>query len=160
VSTPKDFQLRKATVEDAEALASLINEAFRSERFFNDEDRINPGGVRDYLKKGTFILAEAASDLAGCVYLESRDGRFYLGLLSVAPPRQHAGLGSFLMKVAEEHCRAHGARGIDLQIVDVRKELPGYYHRFGYSETGTAPFPEGVKTKIPCHFVIMSKELK
>ena len=160
MSTPKDLRLRRATAEDAEALASLINEAFRSERFFSDEDRINPDGVREYLKKGTFVLSEDASGLAGCVYLEPRGRRFYLGLLSVAPPRQHAGLGSFLMKVAEEHCRAQGAQGIDLQIVNVRKELPAYYHRFGYSETGTAPFPEHVKTKVPCHFVIMSKGLK
>jgi N-acetylglutamate synthase-like GNAT family acetyltransferase len=160
MGTLQDLRLRKATTEDADALASLINEAFRSERFFSDEDRTSPEGVRDYLKKGTFILAEDAVDLAGCVYLESRGKRFYLGLLSVAPPRQHAGLGSFLMKVAEEHCCAQGACGIDLQIVDVRKELPAYYHRFGYTETGTAPFPERVKTKMPCHFVIMSKELE
>jgi hypothetical protein len=63
------------------------------------------------------------------------------------------------MNAAEDYCRAHHARGIDLQIVNLRTELPAYYQRFGYTETGTAPFPPNVKTKIPCHFVIMSKEL-
>ena len=63
------------------------------------------------------------------------------------------------MRVAEDHCKAQGAHGIDLHIVNVRTELPAYYRRFGYTETGTAPFPAHVKTKIPCHFVIMSKEL-
>ncbi len=156
---PEDLQLRQAKSADAEALARLINGAFRSERFFSDEDRTNVEGVRDYLKKGIFLLAEDAGNLVGCVYLQPRGERFYLGLLSVEPCRQHAGLGSFLMKVAEKHCRGQGARGIDLQIVNVRKELPDYYHRFGYSETGTAPFPPHVKTRIPCHFVILSKNL-
>jgi predicted N-acetyltransferase YhbS len=151
--------LRPATTPDAEALARLINDAFRSERFFSDEDRTNPNGVRDYMKKGTFLIAEDAGTLVGCVYLEPRAKRFYLGLLSVEPSRQRAGLGSFLMRVAEDHCKAEGAHGIDLHIVNVRTELPAYYHRFGYTETGTAPFPAHVKTKIPCHFVIMSKEL-
>ncbi len=156
---PQNLRLRKAEAGDAVPLARLINQAFRSERFFSDEDRTNPTGVRDYLRKGTFILTEEAGHLLGCVYLEPRGERFYLGLLSVEPSRQRAGLGSFLMGVAEQDCRAAAARGIDLRIVNVRTELPAYYHRFGYAESGTAPFPPGVKTKIPCHFVIMSKEL-
>lgn len=150
--------LRQATPEDADALARLINDAFRSERFFSDEDRTNPAGVRDYMNKGIFLVAEE-EDLIGCVYLEPRGDRFYLGLLSVQPSHQHAGLGTFLMNAAEQYCRDRNAGGIDLQIVNVRKELPAYYHRFGYTETGTAPFPAHVKTKIPCHFVILSKEL-
>lgn len=157
--TLQDLRLRQCVPDDAEPLAHLINDAFRSERFFSDEDRTNPAGVRDSMRKGIFILAEDRDQLVGCVYLEPRGDRFYLGLLSVEPSRQHAGVGSFLMQVAEERCRAEGARGVDLQIVNVRAELPGYYHRFGYIETGTAPFPPHVKTKVPCHFVIMSKEL-
>jgi predicted N-acetyltransferase YhbS len=152
-------KLRVATPEDAEALARLINDAFRSERFFSDEDRTNPDGVRDYMKKGLFLLAEEGG-LIGCVYLEPREDRFYLGLLSVEPARQHTGLGTFLMGAADQYCRDRRARGIDLQIVNVRRELPAYYQRFGYAATATAPFPAHVKTKIPCHFVIMSKNLE
>jgi len=48
---------------------------------------------------------------------------------------------------------------MDLQIVNVRAELPGFYRRLGYVENGTAPFPQGVPVKLPCHSVKMSKDL-
>jgi hypothetical protein len=48
---------------------------------------------------------------------------------------------------------------MDLRIVNLREELPPFYRRLGYVETGTAPFPEEIKSKLPCHFVLMSKPL-
>jgi hypothetical protein len=48
---------------------------------------------------------------------------------------------------------------MDLQIVSVREELPRFYRRRGYIETGTAPFPADLTPKLPCHFVKMSKPL-
>jgi len=41
----------------------------------------------------------------------------------------------------------------------LRTELPPFYQRRGYVETGTTPFVEDVPTKIPCHFINMSKPL-
>lgn len=160
MAAPKGLRIRLAGDDDVDALARLINDAFLSERFFSDEDRTSPAGVRDYMRKGIFLVAETGSVIVGCVYLEPRGDRFYLGLLSVEPSRQKKGLGSLLMTIAEEHCRAAKAQGIDLRIVNVRKELPSYYQRFGYTESGTAPFPPGAQAKIPCHFVILSKALK
>jgi hypothetical protein len=48
---------------------------------------------------------------------------------------------------------------MDLQIVNLREELPAFYRKLGYEETGTAPFPTDVVTKLPCQFVKMSKVL-
>lgn len=48
---------------------------------------------------------------------------------------------------------------MDLRIVNLREELPPFYRRLGYVETGTAPFQEEIKSKLPCHFVLMSKPL-
>jgi len=49
---------------------------------------------------------------------------------------------------------------MDLRIVSVRRELPEFYHRRGYVETGTSPFTPGLEPKLPCHFVNMSKPLR
>jgi len=76
----------------------------------------------------------------------------------VEPSRQRTGVGSRLMAAAEERCRAGGCAFLDLQIVNLREELPEFYRRRGYSQTGTAPFPD-VPTRLPCHFVKMSKRL-
>jgi GNAT superfamily N-acetyltransferase len=95
----------------------------------------------------------------GCVQVELRGERSYLGLLSVNPDCQKSGLGSKLMTAAEEYCAKAGSRFMDLRIVSVRKELPDFYHRRGYVETGTTPFTPGLEPKQPCHFVNMSKRL-
>jgi hypothetical protein len=43
--------------------------------------------------------------------------------------------------------------------VDLRTELPPFYRRLGYEQTGTAPFSDPEKATRPCHFILMSKAL-
>jgi len=95
----------------------------------------------------------------GCVYVEVRGDRGYVGLLSIDPARQRSGLGSRLMAAAEDHARKAGCHAMDLRVVNLRRELPGFYRRLGYAETGTEPFPPDAKPKLPCHLVTMSKHL-
>jgi predicted N-acetyltransferase YhbS len=154
------MQVRVAEARDAAAIVSVINMAFRlSEGFLIDHDRIDLATVQELFGKGTFLVAEDMS-VCGCVYVEPRQGdRYYLGLLAVDPRLQKSGLGSQLMRAAEEHCAKAGSRFMDLRIVNVRAELPAFYHRHGYVESGTEPFPAGLDPKVPCHFVWMSKPL-
>jgi GNAT superfamily N-acetyltransferase len=157
-------RLRLAEIEDSKAIMAVINAAFRhAEAFLIDRDRIDLETVQSLLDKGKFLVADdddADDDvLAGCVYVELRGERAYLGLLSVDPERQKAGLGSQLMNAAEQYCAQAGCRFMDLRIVNVRRELPIFYRRHGYVETGTAPFTPGLNPKVPCHFVEMSKPL-
>jgi len=152
--------IRTADTGDAEAITSVINAAFRkAESFFIDGDRIDLDTVRKLMQTGSFLVADEGGVLCGCVYLELRGERSYLGLLSVDPTKQKSGLGSKLMDAAEGSCCKVGSRFMDLQTVNLRKELPGFYQRRGYVETGTAPMPPGSNTKLPCHFVKMSKPL-
>jgi predicted N-acetyltransferase YhbS len=152
--------VRIADLPDAAAITALINAAFEVERFFIDSDRITLSQVYALLGTGHFLLLEEDDALAGCVYVEPRGERAYLGLLSVSPSRQRGGLGSRLVAAAEAHCLTSGHRFLDLLIVNLRQELPPYYRRLGYVETGTAPFPGDVETKLECHFVKMSKSLE
>ena len=48
---------------------------------------------------------------------------------------------------------------MDLQIVNLRTELPPFYRRLGYAESGEMPFAAEAKPKLPCHFIRMSKPL-
>jgi GNAT superfamily N-acetyltransferase len=154
-----DARIRFAQGADIEALAGLINMAFRVELPFIEGDRINADGVRAYMEKGKFLLAEDSVGLAGCVYVEVRGDRGYLGLLGVEPRRQGAGLGRKLMDAAEDFFRTANCVAIDLRIVSARKPLPGFYRHLGYVEAGTAPLPPDAPVKAPCHFILMSKML-
>ena len=152
-------RIRIAESADVEALAGLINMAFRVELPFIEGDRINPGGVREFMKKGKFLVAEGSAYLAGCVYVQLRGDRGYLGLLGVDPRRQGTGLGRKLMDAAEDFFRTANCVAIDLRIVSARTPLPAFYRHLGYVVTGTAPLPPDAPVKVPCHFILMSKTL-
>jgi N-acetylglutamate synthase-like GNAT family acetyltransferase len=153
--------IRVADPEDAQAISGVINAAFRkAESFLIDRDRIDLPTVQELLRTGAFLVAEEKKVVVGCVHVEMRGDRSYLGLLSVNPDGQNAGVGTKLMTAAEDYCAKAGSHFMDLRIVNVRQELPKFYHRRGYVETGTAPFTPGLEPKVPCHFVNMSKPLK
>ena len=63
------------------------------------------------------------------------------------------------MEAAEAHCRDAGSSAMDILIVNLRTELTPFYQRRGYVETGTLPFPPEIETKVPIHFITMSKPL-
>ena len=153
-------QVRIAELEDAERITSVINSAFRlAEQFFIDDARIDVESVRNSLHTGNFLLAERENVLVGCVYVEPRHDRAYLGLLAVDPARQQSGVGSALMNAAEDFCRRLSCRSMDIKVVNLRTDLFGFYQRRGYVETGTSPFPTDVETKLSVHFIDMSKQL-
>jgi GNAT superfamily N-acetyltransferase len=155
-----ELQIRWAEARDVAAIVRIINLAFRAaESFFVEGDRVTAEILRPMLETGNFLLAEDSAGLVGCAYLDLRGERAYFGLLAVDPARQQHGLGPRLINEAENHARAAGCRVMDLRIVSVREELLPFYRRLGYVETGTEPFPEEIKSKLPCHFVLMSKPL-
>ena len=152
--------IRIATPADAPQITAVINSAFRvAEGFFIDGNRITQTEVEQSLAKGTFLLAEVDEKINGCVYVELRGERSYLGLLSVDPARQQAGLGTLLMNEAEHYCRARGSQFMDILIVNLREDLPAFYRKRGYVDNGTTPFPADIPTRIPCHFINMAKAL-
>ena len=59
-------------------------------------------------------------------------------MLSIAPAWQRQGLGRRLIDAVEARARERGCRVMDIHIVNLREELPPYYRRFGYAETGSA----------------------
>jgi GNAT superfamily N-acetyltransferase len=152
--------IRLAAPADAAKITAVINSAFRvAEDFFIDGHRITQAEVEQSLTKGAFLLAEDGDKLDGCVYVELRGERSYLGLLSVDPTCQQGGVGSLLMLAAEKYCRERGSRCMDILIVNLREDLPAFYKKRGYVETGTSPFSADEETKVPCHFINMSKPL-
>ena len=153
------LSLRVGHADDVNALAVLVNAAFRVEQPFIEGDRTNPDGVRAYMVRGKFLLAEDCSSLAGCVFVERRGDRGYLGLLGVDASRQGTGLGRKLMDAAENFFREAGCISIDLRVISARTPLPAFYRHLGYVETGSAPFAPDVPAKVPCHYILMSKTI-
>jgi GNAT superfamily N-acetyltransferase len=125
-----------------------------------DGDRINSAETQAFMETGEFLLAEDSDDLVGCVYLEVRKDRGYVGLLSVDPRRQGTGVGRKLMEAAQDYFRGEGCCAVDLRVISQRTPLPPFYRQLGYAESGTAPFAPSLQAKVPGHYIIMSKSLK
>ncbi|MBX3161967.1 MAG: GNAT family N-acetyltransferase [Deltaproteobacteria bacterium] len=160
-TTQLAISVRRARVEDAPALARLVNLAYQVEGFFVDGERTDAIEIERLVRTGGFIVLDFDDRrLAGAVYIDPmRDGDGgYFGMLSVDPSLQGMGLGTRLVRIAEAMCEAMGARSVRLRIVNLREELGRWYRSLGYREVGTAPYDHR-PVKQPCHFVEMHKHL-
>jgi len=151
--------VRRATARDHETLLRIINEAYLVERFFVDGDRIAPDVLTRLMGKGTFLIGDDDGRARACVYVELRGERGYFGLLAVDPGSQRGGWGRRMIAAAEAHCRDAGCVALDINVVNLRTELPPFYKTLGYIETGSAPFTDPRATR-PCHMIVMTKDLK
>jgi predicted N-acetyltransferase YhbS len=156
----QNLRIRQACDADVEALTQLINAAFVVEQVVFEGDRVDDLGVRAYMSGGTFLMAEDSGNVAGCVYIETRGTRSYLGLLSVQPARQGTGIGRQLVTSAENFALQSGAHVMDLRVISARRDqLLPFYQRLGYEFIRTEPFPADLDTKVPAHYILLSKPL-
>jgi GNAT superfamily N-acetyltransferase len=157
--SPDTLTVRQAAPDDAESLAALINAAYRVEDFFKIGDRIDVAAVLAKVDRGRFIVLDDAGSLAGCVYIEVNEHIGYFGLLSISPQRQKQGLGARLIELAESSCRAAACNVMEIEVVNLRTELPPFYRKFGYVEHGTRRFSDLERSTQACHCIVMRKPL-
>ncbi len=158
------ISVRRATADDAPAIAALVNDAFALERAFVDGDRTSVDEIAAMTRRGVFLVLEQDYGLAAAIYLEPRGDHAYFGMLSVAPDLQGMGLGKRLVGIAEALAEASGATRMTMRIINLREELARWYRGLGYRDSGTTAAVEvdaGVvaRMKRPFHFVNMHKRL-
>ena len=155
------MRFRTATPDDIPAMVPLINAAYRglggkvgwtTEAHLVEGMRAEAGELaammRDHAARFELALADDGA-LLGCVHLRRElDGACYLGMLSVDPTRQAAGVGSALMTHGEALARAWGCRRMRITVLEGRDELLAYYERRGYVRTGrAAAFPTSQRSR-------------
>jgi ribosomal protein S18 acetylase RimI-like enzyme len=171
-------RFRAATLDDVEGLNALVARAYRGDAarvgWTHEADLLGgqrtdvealTGMIRDPDK--VILVALDGGTLLGCVLVERHGERSaYLGLLSVEPVRQAAGLGRQLIDAAEaEAIRRFGATRMKMTVIRQRQELIAWYERRGYVRTGeTAPFPMdderfGLPKRRDLEFVVLAKAL-
>ena len=147
-----------AAADDIPDLVRIINAAYEVEKFFVAGDRTDVETLRRLMTTGVFVVTRDDGGLSGCVYVELRGLRGYFGMLAVEPSRQGAGLGRRLVGLAEQYARDHGCGAMDIRVVNLRTELPPFYRKLGYVDSGieTVADPRALQ---PFHFMLMSKRL-
>lgn len=165
-----------ATITDVPAIVFLVNSAYRGESSKQgwtteadllDGIRTDKESISDIInhKDSTLLLCRnEQNELLGCVHLRKQEQQMYLGMLTVSPTLQGAGIGKELLKRSETFSGQSGASAIVMNVISIRHELISWYERHGYQRTGeTKAFPSSdPRFGIPkqdLEFIILRKML-
>jgi ribosomal protein S18 acetylase RimI-like enzyme len=167
--------LQKATLQNIPQLEILINSAYRgdsskkgwtTEADLLDGIRTDVDSLKEMISRSSAIILQSFTEhnlLQGCVYLEKRQNKMYLGMLTVSPMLQAKGIGKQLLIEAEKYAQSQECSLIEMTVISVRTELIEWYKKHGYKDTGEKrPFPNDIKfgiPKQPLEFIVMQKEI-
>lgn len=167
--------ITKAVLTDVPELNILVNSAYRgeisqkgwtSEAHLLDGLRIDEATLRSYFDDPKItILKNTENDgqITGCVYLEFRAPKLYVGMFSVAPLLQGKGTGRDLLLAAETYAKQLNCHTLTMTVISTRIELISWYERRGFKATGeTEPFHQGTKFGIPrqpIELIVMEKNV-
>lgn len=172
------FQNQKislAAATDIAAVRVLLNNAYRGEgskqgwtteaNLIAGDIRITDEMLREVIERAdsVILIYKEHNEIVGCVNLQQHANRLYLGMFSVSPQFQGAGIGKKLLQAAEEYALHVNCTTIYMSVISVRSELIDWYKRHGYIDTGERePFTEdGITGKHlqPLAFMTMEKPL-
>ena len=148
----------KAELVDAEAIAQLINSAYRGETsrkgWTTEADildglRTTTSEIGKTIKRdNTFILIGVYRDeIVATICCEWQELAFkdtvHFGMIAVKPSLQNKGYGKSMILAAEAMTkREWRVVGYHMAVISIRHELIAYYERLGYKRTGEfAEFP-------------------
>ena len=139
---------RLAAIDDVPALVRVINRAYVVEAHLFHGDRTDEAEVRERLERpnACFLVIDAPDGgPAPARWPERCSWRFAASAATSAccpsiPDWQGRGLARQLISAAEAHATAARCDVMDIDVVDLRTELPGFYTMFGYVPAGSTPY--------------------
>ncbi len=152
----------KALAIDVPELNVLVNSAYRgetsklgwtTESHLLDGQRIDIETLTGYLNDPAVTILKytgPGGEITGCVYLELRLPKLYVGMFSVSPLLQGKGIGRELLLAAEEYAKENKCHALTMTVISTRHELISWYERRGYTATGEMlPFHVHKKFGVP-----------
>ena len=127
--------ITKATSTDIKNLNILVNSAYRGEsskKGWTTEAnllygiRIDEETLASYFEDPSIIILKNTDDegqITGCVYLEVRAPKLYIGMFSVSPVLQGNGVGRNLLLAAESYAKQLNCHTLTMTVISTRFEL-------------------------------------
>ena len=157
----RTLNFRIAQMDDAGAIAQLVNEAYRPKTgdggWTHESDlvsgnRTNTEQVESLIKQenSVVLLGLHGTTVVACVHTEKDGTSANIGMLAVSPTLQGAGAGKEVLAFAEAYtAKNFGSENFAMVVVAERTELISFYLRRGYEKTGNMmeyPLGTGVGT--------------
>lgn len=169
------MNISKAISRDIPQLVTLINSAYRgesskkgwtTEAHLLDGIRTDAGSLEQIMNKENAVMLKFLNEynvIQGCVYLEKKGNKMYVGMLTVSPLLQAKGIGKKLLSAAEKYAHEQNCFTMQMTVISVREELIKWYERHGYYKTGEVQsFPADEKfgiQKQPLELMVMEKDI-
>jgi ribosomal protein S18 acetylase RimI-like enzyme len=133
-------RLRRASAADAEAIAELVDAAYRP---YVERIGMLPGPMtEDYdevIRARQVTVAERGETLAGVLVTGADPDGFFIHNVAVHPDQRGTGLGRRLLELAESQARRAGYGEIRLYTHEGLTESRALYERIGYAEYERRP---------------------
>lgn len=152
----------KANETDVPQINILVNSAYRGEtskKGWTTEANILDGLRIDELTLNNYFIdpniiilknTDETGEITGCLYLEVRNHKLYVGMFSVSPLLQAKGIGSDLLLAAETYAKQLNCITLTMTVISTRHELISWYERRGFKATGEIlPFHTETKFGLP-----------
>lgn len=167
--TPQAIQFRAAILDDAGAIARLVNAAYRPaegegagngagkggwthESGLVRGNRTSPDQVENLIATSFVLVGSIEATVVACAHIALEGDAAHIGMLAVAPVLQGTGIGKLLLAQAEAHASTTlNADKLVLIVVSARTDLIDFYLRRGYQRTGARleyPVDAGVGSPI------------
>ncbi len=166
----------EANLEDIPQLLRLINSCYRGEEskkgwttealLIEGEVRTDSSDLVDLInaEDGCILKYTSENTIIGCVNLQKQGEKIYLGMFSVNPDFQGAGIGKKILFAADEFAIQKSCKAIKMKVISERHELVSWYIKYGFHPTGEElPFPKDNKFGKPLKelkFIVLEKKLK
>jgi ribosomal protein S18 acetylase RimI-like enzyme len=125
-----EFHVVRYSPEYFEGVKSLWCEAFPDDPPWNKADVAIPAKLA--VQPELFLVALDGDQVIGSIMAGYDGHRGWLYAVAVLNSRRCLGVGTALVRSAEEHLRSMGCRKINLQVRTSNVAVIGFYHRLGY----------------------------
>lgn len=155
---------RTASKSDAEAIAQLVNKAYRPESGvsgWTHESHLVSGGrtsvgqIEAMMSKpdSVILVGLKGSEIVACVHVEKDGSNGHISMLAVSPILQGAGAGKQMLAHAERYASENfNSEKFIMVVVSSRSELISFYLKRGYQKTDTVmDYPLSAGVGIPKH---------
>ena len=160
---------RLANTTDAEAIAVLVNGAYRPESAitgWTDESDLVAGSrtsatqIHEIISRRDSVILVGLDneEIVACTHVEKNGNSSHIGMLAVTPTWQGAGVGKQMLAEAEKYAiSVFGSERFVMVVISERTELISFYLRRSYQKTGVvldypllagAGIPKNPKLKI------------
>jgi GNAT superfamily N-acetyltransferase len=152
--------IAELSATEVSEMTALINRANADRRDLFSGDRLRPTSLQELYGEGDLIAIIADGAPLGSVTVQVKGDSLWIYLLAVDRPYQRMGLGSVLLKLAEEAAIERRLTFLSLEAVD-EGSLIRYYEGLGFTEVDRTTKPLGHWGSVrPFELVTLKKSIR